>query len=190
MKARLLDALLHWMPSLEGLVFDHVARHQLAHRIHGHPQLRGRISTIYDIGANRGDWTRMATKMLPASKFFLFEANEVHRPDLQRLDHPFFIGVLANSRREVEFFGDGGTGDSYYCENTIHYDAVAPRIELTHTLDEVIEKHDVPMPDFIKLDTQGAELDILRGGTRAPAHAKLVFLECPILAYNAGAPGI
>lgn len=46
MKARLLDALLHWMPSLEGLVFDHVARHQLAHRIHGHPQLRGQISTI------------------------------------------------------------------------------------------------------------------------------------------------
>lgn len=132
----------------------------------------------------------MATKMLPASKFFLFEVNEVHRPDLQRLDHPFFIGVLDDSRREVEFFGDGGIGDSYYCENTIHYDAVAPRIELTHTLDKVTEKHDVPMPDFIKLDTQGAELDILRGGSRAPAHAKLVFLERPILAYNAGAPGI
>ena len=44
------------------------------------------------------------------------------------------------------------------------------------------------MPDLIKLDTQGSELDILRGGLGCLKNASLAYLELPILNYNLGSP--
>src|SRR6185369_5524551 len=120
--------------------------------------LQGKLAVVYDIGANKGDWTRMVQRWLPASKFYMFEANESHRASLQAMQQVFHIGVLSDRTREVQFFGDGGTGDSYYRENTVHYDATASRVAEARALDAVIAENKLPPPDFIKLDTQGAEL--------------------------------
>jgi len=55
-------------------------------------------------------------------------------------------------------------------------------------LDELIDKHNLPIPDFIKLDTQGSELDILKGATKIVGKTPLIFTEMPIIEYNKGAP--
>ena len=39
-----------------------------------------------------------------------------------------------------------------------------------------------------KLDTQGSELDILRGASRCLAHARGIQIECAVQKYNEGAP--
>ena len=46
----------------------------------------------------------------------------------------------------------------------------------------------LPKPDLIKIDVQGAELDILRGGKECLANAKDVILEAQHVDYNIGAP--
>jgi hypothetical protein len=56
------------------------------------------------------------------------------------------------------------------------------------TLDRLAMLHDLPDPDLIKVDVQGAELDVLRGGTDVLGKAKVVLLECPVVDYNQGAP--
>jgi FkbM family methyltransferase len=188
MKLQLLIWLLRHIPSLRAPLVDYLSASSLEYRISQIPELSDKLGVVYDIGANRGDWTRMAQRWLPASKFFLFEANEAHKTSLQSLQQFFHIGVLSDRTRDVEFFGDGGTGDSYFRENTVHYEAVTPRVVEARALDDVIQEKNLPMPDFIKLDTQGAELDILRGAEKALSHATLVYLECPFLAYNVGAP--
>jgi hypothetical protein len=43
-------------------------------------------------------------------------------------------------------------------------------------------------PLFLKLDVQGAELDILKGGGKALSLAELIQLEVPFASYNEGAP--
>ena len=41
------------------------------------------------------------------------------------------------------------------------------------------------MPDLIKIDTQGSEIDILKGGGETLKNCKFIYLECPFGAkYN------
>ncbi len=149
-----------------------------------------RIETVYDIGAHRGEWTRKVRARLPDAEFVLFEANEVHAQALEESAERFFIAVLSSEEKLVKFYGSGGPGDSYFREAAGGHDGVTPRSIRAERLDDLIETHGLPLPDFIKTDVQGAELDVLQGGRAALTNASLVLLECPIVEYNEGAPTI
>lgn len=88
----------------------------------------------------------------------------------------------------VDWYGRLGTGDSYYRENTSFSDNLASEKRRTQTLDNLIKRNNLPTPDLIKLDTQGSEIDILRGGDLALSGAKFVYIECSLVNYNEGAP--
>lgn len=148
------------------------------------------IRTVYDIGAHQGAWTRELQPTLPEAEFVLFEANSVHEKALASTGSRHFTVVLSSEEKRVEFFGEGTSGDSYMRELSERYATVTPTVLQAETLDHMIEEHHLPLPDLIKVDVQGAELDILRGGLRALSHARLVLLECPTVAYNLGAPTI
>lgn len=148
------------------------------------------LEVIYDIGAFRGEWSKLASKTsLKKSKFYLFEANVENEAFLKKTGHNYFVEVLSNEIKEVEFFSKVHEGDSYFREKTNFYeDKIKPKIIKTTTLNEVQKKEGIPLPDFIKIDTQGSELDILFGGSEILDKCKIILLECPIISYNEGAP--
>jgi FkbM family methyltransferase len=148
------------------------------------------IEVVYDIGAHRGQWTESVRASLPGARFFLFEANEVHAGELQGTGERYFIAVLSAEEQVVNFYGTGEPGDSYFREATDHYSDVTPTSLQATTLDNLVAINGLPLPDFVKVDVQGAELDVLRGAKTALHTAKLVLLECPITEYNEGAPTI
>ena len=150
------------------------------------------IDHVYDIGACVGSWTKqMKGSVLANSKFYLFEGNPAYKDILSQSGCFNHIGVLSNpGREEVEFYNGTDTGDSYYKETTSHYDNKTSIKLPCRTLDSVIEENNLPLPNFIKIDTQGSELDILSGASKALGYADLVYLECPIIQYNAGSPNI
>ena len=145
------------------------------------------VKTVYDIGARHGEWSRQLKQWL-AADFILFEANEVHAANLERRGFRYFTKILSDKEREVEWIGKGGTGDSYFRENSSTYAGVPSQKIRATTLDSLIREHSLPLPDLIKLDTQGSELDIMRGGKKALLHASFVYIECSLVDYNAGAP--
>jgi FkbM family methyltransferase len=176
------------LPSLERFVSDRTDRRRLPLAL---TRLRRRgleIGVVYDIGAHRGDWTRAARESLPDARFFLFEANELHAGALEATGERYFTAVLSSEEKAVDFFLTGGSGDSYYREATERYAGVEPRTLKATTLDRLATLHTLPDPDLIKVDVQGAELDVLRGGRDVLGKAKLVLLECPVVDYNDGAP--
>ncbi len=148
------------------------------------------LRVVYDIGARHGEFAKTLSKTLPHADFFLFEANEKCAPVLAASGFKHFIEVLSSDVREVEFYDTDSTGDSYFKENTRRYDSVTPVKRTTRTLDAVMAEHHLPTPDLIKLDTQGSELDILRGAPHCLTHCSLLYLECPTLSYNNGAPSL
>jgi FkbM family methyltransferase len=150
------------------------------------------INVVYDIGACRGDWTRQIKVVLPAADFVMFEANPAYRDMLEQsgLGQVIIECVSNPGRGSVEFFNGANTGDSYYRENTSVYENQTGICLPSFTLDEVMDQHMLPPPDFIKLDTQGSELDILAGAPFALQEATLVLIEVPFVEYNQGAPGI
>jgi FkbM family methyltransferase len=156
-------------------------------------QLDGlQINTVFDIGANNGSWSKLKKQgVLKNSYFYLFEGNPAHQPALENSNLPYYIGILSNPGREsVDYYAINGTGDSYYKENTPFYDDKTPVTVPARTLESIVAECNMPVPNFIKIDTQGSELDILRGAETILPNVDLVYLECPIGKYNIGAPNI
>jgi FkbM family methyltransferase len=151
-----------------------------------------KIDVVYDIGAWMGYWSPLIKQtVLPDAKFIMFEANDKYIPSLSASGFPFFNVVLSNPGREyVDFYNGTNSGDSYYKETTKIYDnQTSIKLPCT-TLDNIIQTYQLPYPNFIKIDTQGSELDILQGATSVLKFVDLIYVECPILTYNKGAPDI
>ena len=148
------------------------------------------LEVVYDIGAFKGEWTNLVSKTsLKNSKFYLFEANIENEEFLKKTNHNYYLEVLSNEIKEVKFFSKVHEGDSYYLEKTNFYEEkIKPKVIKTTTLNEIQKKEGIPLPDFIKIDTQGSELDILVGGNKILEKCKIILLECPIISYNEGAP--
>ena len=151
------------------------------------------FETIYDIGACVGNWSdTVKNHALSSTQFILFEANPEYNKILSQKPYKFFCGEVLTfpDQKKVKFYNGTNTGDSYYKETTRFYDNQS-YIELPcTTLDKLITQHNLPIPNFIKLDTQGSELDILDGADSIIDKVDFILTEMPIVCYNKGAPDI
>ena len=150
-----------------------------------------RPAGIIDVGAYQGDWTRLVSRLFPGLPVLMVEAQEGKAAQLRALasdlaNVSFASAVLGStSGREVIFY-EMETGSSYFPEQSN-----APRAErtyITRKLDELVGE--LPGPLFLKVDAQGAELEILAGGQTTLERCDLVQLEVALLPYNKGAPTI
>ena len=143
---------------------------------------------IYDIGSNVLHWTSIAKIIWPNAVIILFEAY----PLLEILygDYNYHIGCLSDTdNKVVKFYHNecNPGGNSYYKENS-EYFTDNKYIEMkTSTLDGVVKQKKFPLPDLVKIDVQGAEIDILHGGINTIGNAQRLILELQTVEYNKGA---
>ena len=152
-----------------------------------------KIDTVYDIGACQGEWSKWHKSMvMPHANFILFEANPAYQNVLMSTGFKSYCGIALSNpgRSQVEFYNGTNTGDSYYKETTIWYDNQGTITLPCATIDELKQRDNLPVPQFIKIDTQGSELDILSGADSFIRQVDIIYTECPIVKYNAGAPNI
>ena len=172
-------------------LFNSFYRHKLNSNLIDLIKKGVKIKTVYDIGAYRGDFSDFLNKTtLKGKDFYLFEANEKNEKYLKKLDFKYFIEVLSDRKKEVKFYSKTHSGDSYFLEQTNFYDGFDAKTKITNTLDNIVEQNNLPFPNFIKIDTQGSEIDILKGAKRTISNCKLIYLECPIIEYNFGSPNL
>ena len=147
---------------------------------------------IIDVGAYKGDWTRMARAVFGTCPALMVEAQEALLSELAAFSkehddlHLSHAVLGADSGQTVTFY-EMGTGSSFFAETSD-----APRTErkmTTRTLDEVFRETLGEVRDiFLKIDVQGAELQVLAGASEVLERASLVQLELAMLRYNDGAP--
>ena len=173
-------------------LFNSFYKHKLNSNLIDLMKKNVKIENIYDIGAYRGKWsTFLSNTSLKNKKFFLFEANIENNIYLKKLNFKYFISVLSDKIKEVKFYSKAHTGDSYYLEQTNFYKKnLISVLKKTNTLDDIVTKNNLPFPDFIKIDTQGSEIDILKGGKKVVENCNIILLECPIIQYNLGSPNL
>lgn len=149
------------------------------------------FNSVLDIGAHHGNFYRELSKIKHIEKWLLIEANKNCESHLASLNVPFKIAMLSDRVKNQPYyqhkFDNTCTGNSYYRELSHHYkdENIIIDILTTCTLDDIVNNEQY---DFIKIDTQGAEIDILKGGLRTLKNAKLVLLETSVIPYNENAP--
>jgi FkbM family methyltransferase len=147
---------------------------------------------IYDIGSNVLHWTTEASKIWDA-KIILFEA--MKECEFMYKNYDYFLGILSKEDGEDvkwyqnEYFPGG---NSYYKEighenSQKLYPENSYELRKTFKLDTVVKEKGYPYPDLIKIDTQGSEIDILKGATEVLKHVKYMIIELQHTEYNRGA---
>lgn len=117
------------------------------------------------------------------------EAQPGKRPYLEQVsseldDVEFVSGLLSSKSGDVVIFSEMETGSSIFPENS-NIGRTARELT-TCTLDEAAAN--IEGPCFLKIDVQGAELEVLEGGQETLKRCDLVQLEIAMMEYNRGAP--
>lgn len=153
---------------------------------------------IYDIGACVLHWTNEARRVWPQAKYYAFEAMNSCEFLYKEAGIEYAMGLLSDQDgKQLNFYQneEHPGGNSYYKENhevnpqSLHYFNDSHRRSLTsRSLDSVVLEKGFRRPSLLKMDVQGAELDILRGATWVLETVSDVVLELQVVEYNKGAP--
>ena len=151
---------------------------------------------IYDIGSNTLHWTKEAKNIWTNAEIFAFDAIQEAEELYKSKNVKYNIGVLSNiDNKIVKFYEnkENPAGNSYYKEighpnsvNIFPEDSYSEKIAMT--LETVVKRNHFLLPDLVKIDVQGAELDILNGGMNIINNAKYLIIELQNVEYNRGAP--
>jgi FkbM family methyltransferase len=147
---------------------------------------------IIDVGAHKGDWIRSVRQIFPDPPALSVEAREEQRSSLSHTCSElsgvqFVIALLGSEPRPDVQFQVHGTGSSLFAERS---DASRTTRQLQmRTLDDVASADGrLKPPIFLKLDIQGAELEVLHGAEETLSLSEIVQIEVALLNYNEGAP--
>jgi FkbM family methyltransferase len=149
---------------------------------------------IYDVGAHCGDWTKGASEVFPGAEFILFEANSDHAERLKATGRRVFIAALGSEDLPNKPFflpkQGSSTGASFYIEDTPYYadENLITRSIPTARLDSLVRENQLPLPQLIKFDIQGAEIDAMTGAPQSLADCSALITEVALVTYNKGAP--
>lgn len=158
-----------------------------------HAQRRGfKPETVIDVGAGVGTFELYET--FPKARHILIEPLEENRAYLERI-----VGKLGNAEYIIAAATrKSGTvtinvhrdfyGSSLYSESEgPSVDGIARTIPAI-TLDEVCKERELRGPYLIKVDVQGAELDVLAGADQVLKDAEYVVLEVCLMGFFIGGP--
>ena len=153
---------------------------------------------VYDIGACVLHWTNKAKVIWPDAEFCVCEAMDATEFLYQEAGLKYNLGLLSDEDGKViEFYEntEHPGGNSYYRENEEYSPAAEHLFSESHkvvkqaiTLDTVVKLKGFPPADLIKMDVQGAEMDILKGAEESLKSCRDLILELQKIKYNTGAP--
>lgn len=150
--------------------------------------------TIIDVGAYHGEWTQMVKKVFPTAKVLMVEPQENKKEILEFVCKSYKNEVFletallgASEGKEVHFI-EMETGSSVFEENNT-YASKNKVTKKTTTLDKIVEtSNDWEKIDFLKLDVQGYELEVLAGATACLKSCDFVLMEASLIPVNTGCP--
>jgi FkbM family methyltransferase len=129
--------------------------------------------------------------VFPNAYYCLIEGNPYCELALSNLKVDYHIKLLGDDTKNVYFYtrqeNPTCTGSSIYREKTPYYsDNQIKLLKLkTSKLDDIYFDN---IFDLIKIDVQGSELNILKGGKNTINTAQGVIIEIPYIEYNLKAP--
>ena len=176
-------------------------RHYLNHRL-GVPEISTALERlasigfqpkqIFDVGAYRGEFAQSCLNIWENTNIACFEALEPQVVQLQQLAHhspaiTVFPVLLGAEVREKVPLHQAETASSILSEHIPQNFPVS--FHTMQTVDQVVQNHfGGRSPDFLKLDVQGYELEVLKGAEKSLASLQVILAEVNLLDIHQNVP--
>jgi FkbM family methyltransferase len=148
--------------------------------------------TVFDVGAARG--TNALYDAFPLAHHVLIEPLEENRACLNELSGRLISAecIIAAAAREsgtvVFNVHPDFDGSSMYYECEDSNVNGTPRNVPTITLDDIWRERKLQAPCLVKIDVQGAELDVLKGATEVMNNTEYIILEVSLFKFFVNGP--
>jgi FkbM family methyltransferase len=154
------------------------------------------IKTVVDVGGFYGEFSEKLNEEIDIDST-IFEANPYCEEFLKKQKFPYNIAALSDTEQVRHLYlrdeDDPDedpwitcTGASFFLENT-------PAYKYWHTIPlqtKLLDSFDVYPEgiDLLKIDVQGAEVEVIGGAKETLKRTKYCLLECSLINYNHDAP--
>ena len=145
---------------------------------------------VIDVGAYEGYWTRDLLEVFPEAKVLMVEAQK-NKEDLLRT----LVGKQPNTAYVIQLLSSISGGEKYFFESETASHVVTGNSRkstaqklTTITLDDLLLQLNFPPPDFLKLDVQGHEKEVLLGAINSLRQATVCLLEISLLNIGGNTP--
>ena len=154
------------------------------------------IKTAYDLVANVGTWTLLAKTLIPEITVHAFEPIPLYQQgyldSTAKLDRVTLHKVSAGSDNQHEKFNFSGRSSRFLevSENLLKMFPNEKKVgEITVEmvkLDDYVTKNNLPLPDLMKLDVKGYELEVLKNALNCMKHCRYIILEVSFIELHIG----
>jgi FkbM family methyltransferase len=152
-------------------------------------------SAIVDVGANVGEWSRTASSIFTSSRILMFDGDPENEASLHNTVREigsrseYFLCLLGPEKKDAVTFyrPEAGTTGSSILPELTSFEKEAITLPMD-TLDRLTEAAGLQPHLLLKLDVQGFELEVLKGGRQTLGRSEVVMMEASLLPYNEGAP--
>ncbi len=160
-------------------------------------KLRGlRCKNILDIGANNTAYSRMFQEIFPEAGFCLVEPQIEMKGHLEQFceevpnSNYFLAGAGVRNEKKVLTIWDDLAGSTFIlpADEALLKNGKQREIEII-SINDLIETGKIKLPEFVKLDIQGYELEALKGASKTFGYTEVYIMEVSLFPYN-GAPEI
>ncbi len=147
-------------------------------------------AVIMDIGAYEGQWAVDALEVYPDAKILMVEAQPGKTPYLDKIRkrYPttdYAISLLSGIDGAILPFVENETASHIVGTKE---QGIKCKQMATQTLDVLAAIKQFPLPDLLKLDVQGHEMEVLKGAKSCLAHATVCLLEISLLNLGDDSP--
>ena len=142
---------------------------------------------IFDIGAYKGNWTKMCLKIFPSSRYYLFEPQDEMLPILERIANDNITienSVLSNEDSKKVDFYQFKTSSS-----VLKFGKNIPSTKkVTKSLDTFVKINKIKNINILKIDVQGYELQVLKGAISSLKSIEIIIVEVSFLEIYQNCP--
>lgn len=142
-------------------------------------------SFIIDIGSNTGTWTRKFLENFPNTKILMVEPQERLKPHFEDLlsEKVQILNVGVGDKNDILKFTIADRDDS--C-SFIYSEEEAKEMGLDQidipikTLDTIIEENNLPIPNLVKIDAEGLDVEVIKGASSILGKTEIILVETTV----------